>query len=152
MKMFLRYLFRPDFMQILLISVLLFLLPLKHRPRWKRNAVCLILPCVVLGSSLQMYFGAMSEHFTAWHFFFLPYYLPPLLCGWLLFRVCTTLSVWETIYGAACAYAAQHIAFCVTTILSDIVGRYGGLVRVQTDEDIFILSVLLPLPQKEAGT
>lgn len=115
MKTFFLCLCRPDFMQILLTSALLFLLPLKHRPHWKRNAVCLILPCIVLGSCLQVYYGAMAEYFTTRHFFFLPY-LPQLLCAWLLFRVCTTLSAWEAIYGAACAYAAQHIAFCVTTI------------------------------------
>lgn len=87
-----------------------------------------------------MYFSAMPEHFTAWHFFFLPYYLPPLLCGWLLFRVCTTLSAWETVYGTACAYAAQHIAFCVTTILF---GELSAMIPVSIYPLLWAVNLLI---------
>lgn len=116
MKTFFLYLLRPDFMQILLLSTLLFLLPLKHRPRWKRNAAFLIPLCMPLGSCIQMLSISLSERFALRAFFFLPAYLVPLACAWLLFRVCTILSPWEAAYGTACAYAVQHVTFCVTAV------------------------------------
>ena len=143
------YLIRPDFMQIILISGLFFLLPLEKRPRWKRNALCVILLGWAAGACLELLTNRLSERITFWSLLFLPNYLVPLLCVWLLFRVCTPLPVRDAVYGAACAYAAQH-GYGLKSI-SGIAAQYGGAVRIQTDEDIFILSVLLPLPQAGTG-
>ena len=117
MKTFFLCLIRPDFMQMLLISSLLFLLPLKRRPQWKRNAACLIPASVIMGSCSMMISMTLLEYSPAAPFFFPLTYLPPLFCAWLLFRLCTTLSARDAVYGAACAYAVQHITFCVTTVL-----------------------------------
>lgn len=117
MTAFFRHLIRPDFMQIQLISALLFLLPLEHRPHWKRNALCAISLSAILGTCLQLFSIELSERFSLASFFFMPNYLVPLLCAWVLFRLCTTVSVRDAVYGTACAYAAQHATFCATTIL-----------------------------------
>lgn len=101
MKTFFLCLIRPDFMQMLLISSLLFLLPLKRRPQWKRNAACLIPASVIMGSCSMMISMTLSQH----------------------------------------GYGLKSI--------SEIAARYGGLSRIQTDDDIFILSVLIPLPQQK---
>lgn len=117
MKTFLIYLIRPDFTQIILLAALLFLLPLDHRPHWKRNAVCIIPLGIALGACSLWLSAALSERSITGSFFFLPSYLIPPLCAWALFRTCTTLSIRDTVYGTACAYAAQHITFCITTAL-----------------------------------
>jgi len=119
MEVFLIYLIRPDFMHIMLASALFFLLPLEKRTHWLRNALWVAAPCWVLGAILELitYRYWPSEQMSLWYFVFLPLFFIPLLCAWLLFRACTSLPVRDTIYGTACAYAAQHITFCVVTIL-----------------------------------
>lgn len=39
---------------------------------------------------------------------------------YLFFRFCTKLSVSDSIYAMACAYVAQHAAFCLTSVLAGI--------------------------------
>lgn len=114
MKLFALFLIRPDFMQVLLVSGLLFLLPLEKQTHWQRNALCIIGLCWILGSALELLSYQITTHLIFWAVLFAP---PPLLCTWLLFRNCTHLSPREAVYGTACAYAAQHITFCVTAVL-----------------------------------
>lgn len=42
---------------------------------------------------------------------------------YLFFRFCTKLSVSDGIYAMTCAYVVQHTAFCLTSVLTEIVFR-----------------------------
>lgn len=117
MELFALYLLRPDFMQIVLLSGLFFLFPLEKRPHWQRSALCVMLPAWAAGTGLELFSQWLAAQFSFWALIFLPNYFVPLFCVWSLFRRCTVLSVQDAVYGTACAYAVQHIAFCVTTVL-----------------------------------
>ncbi|MCM1440537.1 MAG: ATP-binding protein, partial [Roseburia sp.] len=54
------------------------------------------------------------------------YYPAPLAASVLIFLLCSEGSAQDAVYGMGCAYAAQHMAFCVVTILWGEQHLYGA--------------------------
>ncbi|MCD8340978.1 MAG: ATP-binding protein [Clostridiales bacterium] len=113
MKDYLLSVLRPDFAQAMPLMALAFLLPLKHRKHWQPRLAVWITLCFLYGGFItqQYHYG----YGTPWQLFCC--YVVPLLLCYGTFVLSCDISVRDALYGAACAYAAQHAHFCVTIIL-----------------------------------
>ncbi|MCC8065273.1 MAG: ATP-binding protein [Clostridiales bacterium] len=132
MREFLLYALRPDFVQAMPLMALAFLLPLKHRRHWKARLAGWITLCFLYGGIvLQQYYYSYD---TPWQFFC--GYIAPLLLGYGAFVIACDISFRDALYGTACAYAAQHIHFCVTVIL------WGENYTVQYTSGTYILGCI----------
>lgn len=104
---------RPDFMQTMLLSTLLFLLPLNKRRHWQGRMLLISLLSLALSTVLTwLILGTDETSLLA-----ALYYPAPLIASVLCFFLCCEASLSNAIYGMGCSYAAQHIAFCAVTIL-----------------------------------
>lgn len=110
---FLRFLPRADFMQLMLLSTLIFLMPLNKRKGWGLRFLAAAVAALVLSVALTM--AAVTYGWTLWVSAL--YYPAPLIASVLLFLLCSEGTVQDAIYGMGCAYAVQHMAFCAVTIL-----------------------------------
>ena len=119
---FLLYLLRADFMQLMLLSTLLFLLPLNKRNRWGFRFLSAALPALILNVTLTMI--AVASGWTFW--ISVIYYPMPLAVSVLIFLLCSEGTASDAIYGMGCAYAVQHIAFCLVTVLWGEQHLYGA--------------------------
>ena len=129
---FLYNMFRPDFMQGMMVMTVVFLLPLRRERDWKlRLALCLIAAAVsggalnivnaiVVEQGFYLYAfspGASLLEAVGSFFFMVIYFGAPLAASMLAFHLCAGLSWVDSLYGMACAYAAQHVSFCLSTLL-----------------------------------
>ncbi len=110
---FLRFLCRADFMQLMLLSTLLFLLPLNKRQHWQMHMLLVAVPALILNTSLGI--AATSEGWSVG--ISAVYFLAPLAVSLLIFLLCHDGTAQDAVYGMGCAYASQHMGFCVVTIL-----------------------------------
>lgn len=110
---FLSLLCRADFMQMMILSTILFLLPLNKRQHWKWRLLLIAIPALIISVTLTMFVAANEWTFES----SVLYYPAPLIASVLIFRVCSQEPLQDAVYGMGCAYASQHIAFCVITIL-----------------------------------
>lgn len=110
---FLSLLCRADFMQMMILSTILFLLPLNKRQHWKWRLLLIAIPALIISVTLTMFVAANEWTFEI----SVLYYPAPLIASVLIFRVCSQEPLQDAVYGMGCAYASQHIAFCVITIL-----------------------------------
>ena len=123
MSLYLYYLFRPDFMQAMMVMTAVFLLPLRRERHWGRRLFCAILVAFLVEGGLgmlnsQIYGQNGDLPVTAGSLLSLIVYMgAPLAASLLTFRLCAGLSWTDALYGMACAYAAQHMSFCVCTAL-----------------------------------
>ena len=113
--------FKPDFMQAMALCTAVFVLPLEHKPSWKARLAALLAASFTAGGALtlcydQMLSGEMFTAFWAGTLFQAVFFAAPILAAGLIFRLCTTVSLADVIYGVACVYAVQHIHFCLTMI------------------------------------
>lgn len=107
------YLCKADFMQVMLLSTLLFLLPLNKRPHWKRR----LLAAAACGLGLTVWLtGLISSGWWELPILTIYYAVPPVV-SLLSFLLCADGPAQDAVYGLGCAYAAQHMAFCTVTIL-----------------------------------
>lgn len=106
---------RPDFMQTMLLSTLLFMLPLNKRAHWQFRMLLIALPALALSVGLTWIIVDTQETVLL----SLLYYPAPLIASVLCFHLCCEAEAAgaNAVYGMGCAYAAQHIAFCAITIL-----------------------------------
>lgn len=121
-RMFLYFLLRADFMQLMLLSTLVFLLPLNKRKHWKRRFLAAVFFALALGVTLTMI--AITSGWTFWISSI--YYPAPLAASVLIFLLCSKGTVQDAVYGMGCAYAVQHIAFCIVTVLWGEQHLYGA--------------------------
>ncbi len=139
MRLYLYYLFRPDFMQAMMVMTAVFLLPLRRERHWGRRLFCATLAAFLVEGGLGMLNSQMYDPsggalpVTAGPFLALTVYMAaPLAASLLTFRLCAGLSWTDALYGMACAYAAQHMSFCLCTALwgefyqGDIVGFWAN--------------------------
>lgn len=119
---FLYFLFRADFMQLMLLCTLLFLLPLNKKRRWALRFLLVALPALALSVTLTM--AAVAFGWTLW--ISLLYYPAPLAASAFIFLLCSEGTVPDAVYGMGCAYAVQHIAFCLVTVLWGEQHLYGA--------------------------
>lgn len=107
------HLINTDFMQALFCASVFFILPLEKRSGWKKRAVILaaaggLIDLILINVILIKGWGMILT---------VVYYLAPLVMSAVLFGTCCRLSIADSIYGMSCAYAVQHIGFCITIIL-----------------------------------
>ena len=109
---YLGLLFKADFMQGMLLSAICFLIPLKKRAGWKgRLALLVVVSLAVNLAVTRLIIYDWTSPFT-WL-----YYGLSLLSAFLIFLLCHDGPAKNALYGAACAYAAQHIMFCGTILI-----------------------------------
>lgn len=99
----------PDFLQGMAAATLCFLLPLRKRPRW---ALYFLATLVVF---ITMELPITLLHADNWHS--PAAYILPVLFPLAAFLLCADGTLTEAVYGSACAYAAQHVAFCAVMFL-----------------------------------
>lgn len=110
---FIILLIRPDFMQIMLLSTLVFMQPLRKQPHWIRRM--LMLSTIGLLVNITMIWVILSSGRTL-----LPlilHYCFPLVISFLCFKLCCELTPQDAVYGLSNALSTFHIAFCIVTIL-----------------------------------
>lgn len=99
---FLYFLFRADFMQLMLLCTLLFLLPLNKKRRWALRFLLVALPALAL---------SVAAEALGWTFWIsLLYYPAPLAVSAFIFLLCSEGTVPDSVYGMGCAYTVQYIA------------------------------------------
>lgn len=106
-------LIRPDFMQIMLLSTLVFMQPLRKRPHWIPRM--LMLSAIGLLVNITMVWIIISSGRTL-----LPlilHYCVPLAVSFLCFKLCCEITNQDAVYGLGNALSTFHIAFCIVTIL-----------------------------------
>ena len=110
---YLGLLFKADFMQGMLLAAICFLIPLKKRTGWKSRLFILAI--------LSLAVNLMVSRLVLIYDWVFPltwlYYGFPLLSAVLMFLLCHDGTARDALYGAACAYAAQHIMFCCTILI-----------------------------------
>lgn len=132
MTNYLASLIQPEFMQGLTVMTVSFLLPLRRERNWSGRLAALLSAAFLIGGGLGalggamgyqtgmdlMYRSAASPEGAGLTVLFLAVYFGiPLLLSCLFFHLCAGLDWPDSLYGMACAYAAQHIAFCLPTLL-----------------------------------
>lgn len=105
----LRFAFSLDFLQELLLACLLCLLPLKKRPLWGLRFALGTTACV-LGSWLAQLVLPPVGSVTAALPMVLVFLVCQLTAAALVFWRTAEVSLYDALYGTACAYAAQHFA------------------------------------------
>ncbi len=110
---YLIFLCRADFMQMMLASTLVFLLPLNKRRHWGRRMLAVSIPALTLNVWLTglIISGGWNSVIST------PYDFAPLAASLLCFLLCADAPGQDAVYGLGCAYAIQHMAFCTSTIL-----------------------------------
>ncbi len=98
----------PDFLQGMAVATLCFLLPLQKRPRW----ILYFLACLAVFFAMELPITMFAS--DGWSS--PAAYILPVLFPLAAFLLCTDGTLTETAYGAACAYAAQHVAFCAVML------------------------------------
>ena len=114
--------FRPDFLQAMVLCTGVFLIPLEHRPRWKIRLALAAAVGFVVGGILTIIYQQTGEGYLSGAFwpgmaFQMVYFLLPVMASYLVFRLCSTISRADAVYGTACVYAVQHTEFCISIIL-----------------------------------
>ena len=130
---YLGLLFKADFMQGMLLAAICFLIPLKKRAGWKGRLAVL----VIVSLSANLAVTRLIIYDWVFPFTWL-YYGLSLLSALLVFLLCHDGPVKDALYGAACAYAAQHIMFCCTILIR---GE-----RWVADLSVFAVDWLIHLP------
>ena len=98
----------PDFLQGMAVATLCFLLPLQKRPRW----ILYFLACLAIFFAMELPITMFaSDNWSSPGAYILPVLFP-----FAAFLLCTDGTLTEAAYGAACAYAAQHVAFCAVML------------------------------------
>lgn len=109
---------QADFAQILGLYAGLFLIPLEHRPHWKRTYLISVAVSFLFGAGMTSLF---RSDLIDYRFLRVPlellYYLGPLVLAYAIIRLCSSISREDALYGTACVYAMQHISFCLTIAL-----------------------------------
>lgn len=113
--MFMVWLVQPDFAQILGLYAGLFLIPLEHRPHWRRNYLIGVAAAFLLGAVMTSLFRSdLIDHAIIRVPLEALYYLGPLVLAYAIIRLCSSIEGEDALYGTACVYAMQHISFCLT--------------------------------------
>lgn len=98
----------PDFLQGMAAATLCFLLPLQKRRRW----ILYFLASLAIFFALELPITVLASG----DWFSPAPYIFPVLFPFVAFLLCTDGTITEAIYGTACAYAAQHVAFCTVML------------------------------------
>lgn len=108
----------PDFLQGMAAATLCFLIPQRKRPHW---AVFFVLSLAAFFAPEFIITMSMDDRWYS------PVaYIFPVLFPVVTLMLCADCTVTQAIYGAACAYAAQHVAFCAVMLLwGDSTGTRG---------------------------
>lgn len=114
---FLHYALSLDFFQELLIACFLCLLPLKKRPLWGFRFGLGAALCLLVSWLAQIALSTQTDVLLllSMVFFFL---IAQLLAAALVFWRTGEVSLYDALYGTACAYAAQHFASSLPLLFS----------------------------------
>ena len=122
----------PEFTQSLTAMTVFFLLTLRREQNWCGRLAVLLAVALLTGgvlgawgnlmdyqSELEAIFAsaAVPGRVGLSVLFLVGYFGVPLLLSCLFFHLCAGLNWPDSLYGMACAYAAQHISFCLSTAL-----------------------------------
>ncbi len=112
----------PDFIQAMVLIAGAFIIPLEHRPSWKKHYVPLLLASFLVGGILRYIYAPLENGLIARGTLYsvlvsILILGIPLLITYFLFRICTTISRSDALYGTAFCYAIQHSEFCISIII-----------------------------------
>ena len=128
---YLSSLIQPEFTQSLTVMTVFFLFPLRREKNWRGRMAVLLAAALLAGGALGNWGNTVHQTDTRFFLdlavsaqkavlsalFLSVYFGVPLLLSCLFFRLCAGLDWPDSLYGMACSYAAQHISFCLSTIL-----------------------------------
>ena len=95
----------------LLIACVLYMLPLEKRRNFPLRVILGILACLALAAFIPRSLLRYLLEFALTALF-----------AW----ACCSLSVWDALFCAVCAYATQHFAYSAHAFLYQLLGRPGG--------------------------
>lgn len=101
------------------IAIAIFLIPLKKRDAFPIRALLSLAVCAFAAGfgSLLSTLGLPRQVSFVLIF----------LSGFFAFGICCPLSLWDCVYGATCAYAAQHLAYVIYSFFSvAVLSRQDG--------------------------
>lgn len=130
---FLYWMFQPDFTQIMCLYAGLFLIPLAHRPHWRRTyLICVLLSFLYGGSATALFRSDLIYNPVLYIPLLALYYLGPLVLPYVTIRLCSSISKEDALYGTACVYAVQHISFCITIVILGEVSNDNWMTMMRT--------------------
>lgn len=114
----------PGYVQTMVMLSLSLLLPMRHKKEWQLKFVGLSIVFFLLGAVMQVAHNIVTENPVLYGMIERlllrgAYLLMGLTAAHLLFRVCTKLSFWDSLFGVACVFAIQQMQFCLSRILSN---------------------------------
>lgn len=110
----LKLLFQGSFIVEYFFASALFMVPLEKRSQYPLRLLLGFLLQLVLGD-LVLYYAEAG--WFPWAVAFLVSYC----LGIVLFLACTTVSFWDAVFGATCAYATQHLGYVFFSALEELV-------------------------------
>lgn len=118
-----------------ILFCIVFMLPLEKRPRFPLRL--LIGVAVELSVPILFYsFIRMNSNIAA-GLFLMAFFL-----GAIIYEICCPLSLWDCIYGSTCAYATQHMAYCIASIMDVVHPLTGDAVQIRTTL-VYIAALIL---------
>lgn len=110
---FLILLIRPDFIQIMVLSTLVFMQPLRKQRHWIRRMLLLSMTGLLLNVTMVWIVINKGRLLLP----IILHYSVPLVISFLCFKLCCETTASDAVYGLGNALAAFHIAFCAVTVL-----------------------------------